>query len=306
MRDANVTKGRWSQAANFRFLADVNGAAAIVSSREHLRDAVCREELRENALPVLEALAASLGMVFRLTFVTGDRQGVQGEGRSVVSCAAFHQTLRERAIAGELNIRCVCPGGLLCLVKEIVVPDGRVIAVLEGAGYASGKATMRNCELLDGMAGEWRQAPDQLEIVTPTRMRNAERLIAFTASSIGTTAASGDAGFSVRTDDPLSRAREFLRKNFREKLQREQVAAHVGVHADHLTRLFRESGAGFTDYLNAIRVRHAEQILLDTSARISEIAFACGFDSIPHFNREFLKRTGLSPSLYRRDAGLRR
>ncbi len=135
-----------------------------------------------------------------------------------------------------------------------------------------------------------------------TRLRNAERLIAFTASSIGTRAASGDAGFSLRSDDPLSRAREYLRKHFREKIHRDQVAAHVGVHADHLTRLFRESGEGFTRCLNAIRVRHAEQILLDTPARISEIAFACGFDSIPHFNREFLKRAGLSPSQYRRNA----
>ncbi len=261
--------------------------------------------MRENALPVLEALAASLGMVFRLTFVTGARQGAQGERRSGVSCAAFHQTLRERAIAGELNIRCICPGGLLCLVKEIAAPDGRVIAVLEGAGYASGEAAMRNCELLDGTAGDWRQSPARMEVVTQTRLRNAERLVAFVASSIGTRAASGDAGFSLHPDDPLSRAREYLRRHFREKIHREQVATHVGVHADHLTRLFRESGAGFTDYLNAIRVRHAEQILLDTPARISEIAFACGFDSIPHFNREFLKRTGLSPSLYRRNAGLR-
>ncbi len=110
LRDANVTKGRWSQAANFRFLADVNGVAASASSREHLRDAACREGLRENALPVLEALAASLGMVFRVTFVPGDQKGTPGRERRGAPCAAFHRALRERAIAGELKYPLHLPG----------------------------------------------------------------------------------------------------------------------------------------------------------------------------------------------------
>ncbi len=194
LRDANVTKAGWSSPADFCFLGRMNGAAAIVSSLDHRRDAVCLEGLRENALPVLEALAASLGMVFRLTFVSSPGEAATGGARRGVSCAAFHRAMRERAIAGEMNVQCICPGGLLCLVKEIVMPDGQVIAVLEGAGYATGEAAMRNCELLDGTAGEWRQAPDRLEIVTQARLRSAERLIAFTASSIGTRAASGDAG----------------------------------------------------------------------------------------------------------------
>jgi AraC-like DNA-binding protein len=33
--------------------------------------------------------------------------------------------------------------------------------------------------------------------------------------------------------------------------------------------------------------------------RVTEVAYACGFESIPHFNRVFRQYAGISPTEYR-------
>jgi AraC-like DNA-binding protein len=49
-------------------------------------------------------------------------------------------------------------------------------------------------------------------------------------------------------------------------------------------------------------VEKAKVLLADPAARVSEVAFAAGFCSIPRFNRVFKKLAGVSPTEYRRSA----
>ena len=52
--------------------------------------------------------------------------------------------------------------------------------------------------------------------------------------------------------------------------------------------------------MNRCRVVRAQQLLAGTSRRVAEIAFECGFESVPHFNRVFSRLTGATPTDYRR------
>ena len=47
----------------------------------------------------------------------------------------------------------------------------------------------------------------------------------------------------------------------------------------------------FTDYLGRVRVEKAKSLLLNPNLRISEIAYAVGFQSLTHFNRVFRELT---------------
>ncbi|MDR0562970.1 MAG: helix-turn-helix domain-containing protein [Spirochaetaceae bacterium] len=47
------------------------------------------------------------------------------------------------------------------------------------------------------------------------------------------------------------------------------------------------------------RIRNAQQYLLGTSMKISEIAEQCGFTSFSQFNRVFHKFCRISPSRFR-------
>lgn len=52
------------------------------------------------------------------------------------------------------------------------------------------------------------------------------------------------------------------------------------------------------------RVRKAQQLLLHTRHKISDIAGQCGFNSFSQFNRIFNKQSGMSPSAFRKAQGL--
>ena len=68
-----------------------------------------------------------------------------------------------------------------------------------------------------------------------------------------------------------------------------------------LTRIFTEA-YGITPWAYVIdcRLRAAAGMLVSTEMKISEIAGACGYRSFWHFDREFAKKYGSSPSEYRK------
>ena len=63
--------------------------------------------------------------------------------------------------------------------------------------------------------------------------------------------------------------------------------------------MFKATGINFTDYLSRVRIEKAKNLLLNPNTRVSEVAYAVGFQSLTHFNRVFKKILGQSPTEYR-------
>jgi AraC-like DNA-binding protein len=64
----------------------------------------------------------------------------------------------------------------------------------------------------------------------------------------------------------------------------------------------RDTGASFTDRVLELRLQKARAMLADPRhdrLRVSEIAYACGFNDISYFNRSFRRRFGASPLQHR-------
>ena len=53
-------------------------------------------------------------------------------------------------------------------------------------------------------------------------------------------------------------------------------------------------------YVSRVRVEKAKNLLLNPNARVSEVAYEVGFQSLTHFNRVFRKIVGESPTEYRK------
>jgi AraC-like DNA-binding protein len=83
------------------------------------------------------------------------------------------------------------------------------------------------------------------------------------------------------------------------------LGAQLMVTPNQLSEILNERlHMNFRSYLNDFRVREAERMLLEKSeASIIEIAFEVGFNSKASFNEHFLKKTGLTPSDYRKREG---
>lgn len=61
----------------------------------------------------------------------------------------------------------------------------------------------------------------------------------------------------------------------------------------------RVHGRNFSQVMNAYRIEEAKRLLSETDARITDIMLASGFQTKSNFNREFLRLTGMSPSVWR-------
>jgi len=96
------------------------------------------------------------------------------------------------------------------------------------------------------------------------------------------------------------KARKFIHAHSDEKVSLTKVAKFVNISRNHLSDKFKEvTGVNFVDYIARTRTEKARELLANSNLRISEIAFAVGFQSLSQFNRVFKKLTGKSPRAYR-------
>jgi transcriptional regulator GlxA family with amidase domain len=80
----------------------------------------------------------------------------------------------------------------------------------------------------------------------------------------------------------------------------QKLAAASGLSERCVNELLFDAGASFSVRLNELRLRKAADLLArGGNHRISEIAFACGFNDLSYFNRCFRRRFGLTPTAAR-------
>jgi AraC-like DNA-binding protein len=86
----------------------------------------------------------------------------------------------------------------------------------------------------------------------------------------------------------------------------QQVARKAKLSSRYLQDLLQETGTSFTERVTELRLQKARAMLADPRhdrLKVSEIAYACGFNEVPHFNRIFRARFGASPTQFRGTAG---
>lgn len=78
------------------------------------------------------------------------------------------------------------------------------------------------------------------------------------------------------------------------------IADQVHTGANYFSEKFkRVTGINFVRYVAEVRTGKAKELLAHSDTRISEIAFAVGFQSLSQFNRVFKSLTRQSPSQFR-------
>ena len=80
-----------------------------------------------------------------------------------------------------------------------------------------------------------------------------------------------------------------------------ELAGRLGVTERHLRRVFAQAhGVSPIDYLTTQRLLQAKQLLTDTDLPVTEVALACGFESLRRFNAVFAEQVRLKPTELRR------
>jgi AraC-like DNA-binding protein/ligand-binding sensor protein len=96
------------------------------------------------------------------------------------------------------------------------------------------------------------------------------------------------------------RAKQYINAHLEDRIYLEDVAQQVGVSTFYFCKLFkRTTGLTLTEYVNRRRIERVKQKLLNPQARVTEVAYEVGYQSLSQFNRSFLKFVGVSPTKFR-------
>lgn len=92
----------------------------------------------------------------------------------------------------------------------------------------------------------------------------------------------------------------YINSHYYENITAESCAKRVFMSYGHFSRSFKKAtNMSFKDYLNKIRVNHAQKALLCCNRSIAEISHDCGFNTVSYFISIFKKLTGETPAIYR-------
>jgi AraC-like DNA-binding protein len=81
-----------------------------------------------------------------------------------------------------------------------------------------------------------------------------------------------------------------------------EVARAMGLSSRYVNELMQETGVSFAERVMELRLQKARGLLAApprTAMRVSDIAYACGFNEVSYFNRCFRRRFGASPTQMR-------
>jgi len=106
---------------------------------------------------------------------------------------------------------------------------------------------------------------------------------------------------SVEQTDPIQTALLYLQMHFRENPGLPELAKIAHYSDSHFCTTFHKRiGMTYTQYLNILKTEYAEKLLLSTDMKVTDISYESGFASHATFLRLFRRKTGVSPSEYRK------
>lgn len=201
-----------------------------------------------------------------------------------------------------------CFAGLTDVAVPVMIGDRHVATLLSGQVFRR-EATERDFALVAKMLGKdhdeaWlrdaRQAYFATPVVTADRFQAIIQLLGMFAQFVADFASRQVVATAATEPAAVTSAKEYVQAHLEEPITLERVVAHVGVSRFYFCKLFKKStGLTLTEYVARVRIEKAKSLLVDPSLRVSEIAYAAGFGSIPQFNSVFKRYLGMAPTDYR-------
>lgn len=103
-----------------------------------------------------------------------------------------------------------------------------------------------------------------------------------------------------RKMNSIETAKNFITANYDKNISIKDIAGAVHMSSSYFSKIFKET-TDFSpyDYLLAIRLDKAKELLQQTDNSIESIAYKTGFNSVSNFVFFFKKQMGISPLKFR-------
>ena len=102
-------------------------------------------------------------------------------------------------------------------------------------------------------------------------------------------------------EDRINKVYEYVKDNYQSEISLDQISKVALMTVPAFCRYFKKyTKKTFTQFVNEFRIRQAIQLIGMGNRSITEIAGEVGFNNFSHFNKQFKRVTGLSPSKYKK------
>jgi len=224
-------------------------------------------------------------------------------------CDACDQHYLKRAVEEQKSIRYRCHAGIVDFAVPITIEGRHVASISSGQVLPSphnekdAEKLVRRLKWLDVAPGKIRKAYWQAPYLPEEKLQAMAELLSFFARYLCEANLTLQQAIARLRRPEILAAQDYVNVHFADNVRLAQVAGHVGLSPIHLSMLFhRETGMTFTHYLQQRRATQAARLLPDRRQSITDICFACGFNSLTHMNRVFRKFYKCSPLQYRQKA----
>lgn len=101
-------------------------------------------------------------------------------------------------------------------------------------------------------------------------------------------------------NDPTEKAKAWIRRNLSAPLTIPAVAGQIPMNPTYFCEIFKaQTGETVLDYITRQRMEEAARLLIETSAKLADIAEKVGYRDVKYFSRQFKKHFGVLPSRYK-------
>lgn len=101
---------------------------------------------------------------------------------------------------------------------------------------------------------------------------------------------------NLKANKRIDKVYDFVQDNYDKKIKLNEVSSLVSMGDEAFCRFFKKSlSKSFFTFVNEYRINLACKMLIETNKQVSQIAYDCGYESLPFFYRQFQKFMNCSP-----------
>ncbi len=229
-----------------------------------------------------------------------------GKSQSCAACLRLQQQMENDAVLEPRTLECFA--GLTESAVPVRVGE-KIFGHLQTGQVLLHAPTPTRFKKIMRQLGEWNVKVDAAQlhaayfstrVIARKQYDSMVRLIAVFAQHLGTLSNQVMVQEAAAELPSIVRARAFIHEHKGEEISLTDVARAVNMSGFYFCKVFKKAtGLTFTDYLARTRIETVKGMLLNPHVRVSEAAYACGFQSLSQFNRVFRRIAGEAPTAYR-------
>jgi two-component system response regulator YesN len=186
--------------------------------------------------------------------------------------------------------------------NELSEKTDRFIGIIENAIEPYGTITAAAGNIVHRLSGI-RESFTAAEKTIKTALMSAKAEIFETGDTDNNAndSLSGERKMLSKYSQIINQAKEYVAENFCDPdISLISTAKFVGMSPAHFSTIFAQStGTSFINYLTAMRVNRAKELLENSDMKLSAIAMDIGYNEPNYFSHVFKKILGITPKEYR-------